>query len=374
MRKLPATALCLSLLAVAGCSALGIESKRVDYKSAKASSTVSPLEVPPDLTAPATQDQYTIPESGGETVATYSGYSREGAGQVRQQPSVSTVLPESRSVRLERSGAQRWLVVNDRAENVWPQVVAFWKENGFNIKQENPQAGVIETDWAENRAYIPEGGVRGVVGKVFSGMYDSGRRDMYRTRLERSKDGSSTEIYVSQYGKEEVLDADKNTSKWQSIPTDPELEATMLQMLMAKLGGGAQTEAKAPAAAGEVAAAAPVRMQELSGGNKVIVVNEPFDKCWRRVGLALERMKATVEDKDRANGAYYVRPGKAAEGEKSWVDSLMFWRDDEGKDQRYRVTVKEGSTGCEVAAENQDGASDEASQRLIETVYQQINK
>jgi outer membrane protein assembly factor BamC len=36
-------------------------------------------------------------------------------------------------------------------------------------------------------------------------------------------------------------------------------------------------------------------------------VFEPFDRAWRRVGLALDRVGFTVEDRDRQKGQYFVR-------------------------------------------------------------------
>lgn len=355
-------------LAFAGCGAMDLEGKRVDYKSANVK--VRSLEVPPDLTAPEADDHYTIPDGGEETVASYSDFAKGGTPQAK----AAAVLPETRNVHLERSGSLHWLVVADRAENVWPLIKAFWQEKGFIIKTENPQAGIMETDWAENRAKIPKAGLRSVIGKVFDGLYDSGEKDMYRTRLERSKDGSSTEIHVSYYGKEEVLDKDANTSKWQTRPNDPEMEIAMLQMLMAKLGGDA--EAKAQNASTEPAretVAAP-KLQTLANGSKTILLSEPFDKSWRKVGLALERAGLAVEDRDRAKGVYFIRITEAPK-EKGWLDKMTFWRkDDEAKVLRYQVTVREDNTVCEVAANNGSGESNSATQQIIDTLYQNLAK
>ena len=368
MRNLRLTALSFAMLALAGCSSMGLESKKVDYRAAAAK--VPSLEVPPDLTAPIAEDHYTIPDGGG-AVANYSDFAKSGTSL---QARSSAVLPESRSVRLEHNGAQRWLVVNDKAENVWPVIKAFWQENGFVIKTENPQAGIIETDWAENRAKIPKTGLRSLLGKVLDGLYDSGEMDMYRVRLERSKDGNSTEIYLTQYGKEEVLSADKSLSKWQSRPNDAELENTMLQMLMTKLGGAeAQAKAQPEASSVQGAIAAP-RLQTSANGNKAILLGEPFDRSWRTVGLALEHEGFVVEDKDRANGVYFVRIEETAK-EKGLLDKLAFWRSEEKtKPARYQVAVHEGNAGCEVTANNGKGESNSDTQRIIDTLYKALRK
>lgn len=368
MKILRLTALSLAMFALAGCGSMGLESKRVDYKSDAAK--VPSLEVPPDLTVPSSEDHYVIPEDGG-TAASYSAFARDGS-----TPRSSAVLPESRTVHLERDGARRWLLVNDRAENIWPLIKAFWQENGFAIKTEDPQAGVIETDWAENRAKIPRTGLRSLLGKVLDGLYDSGQKDRYVVRLERSKDGASTEVYITQYGKEEVLSADKSSSIWQSRPNDPELEATMLQMLMAKLGGS-DTHATAKAtvsteALSEQTTAVAPKLQTLSDGNKSILLSEPFDRSWRIVGLALERAGYAIEDKDRTSGVYFLR-AKGEAREKGWLDKLAFWRSDEAP-KRAQVVVREGNSGCEVTANDGTGASDENTQQLIDSLYKALGK
>jgi hypothetical protein len=112
MRTLHLTALFISLLILAGCSAVGIENKRVDYKSA--ANTMPTLEVPPDLTTPVTKNQHIIPGSDGEVTANFSDFVK--GGQVTQAGIGATVLPEVKNAHIERSGTQRWLVVGGKVE------------------------------------------------------------------------------------------------------------------------------------------------------------------------------------------------------------------------------------------------------------------
>lgn len=361
------------LASLVGCSAVGLGSKRIDYRSGAAQAPS--LEVPPDLTTPARDERYKVPGAEGESVATYSDYSRGGAAE---RPAGSAVLPEVKGVHLERSGAQRWLVVNDQPENVWPVVKAFFLDNGLAIASEDQAAGVMETVWAENRAKIPLGTIREAIGKVFDGIYSSGEKDQYRVRLERGKDGASTEVYITHRGMEEVLSADQNTSKWQARPNDPELEAIMLQKLMVRFGAG---EAQAGAAVSGAESGAPAAgiprgdgsasMQEIFDGSSIIVINDAFDRSWRRVGLAIERAGLAVEDRDRARGIYFLHPVQA---EKGWMDKLMFWEDDEDTARRYRVNVKDGGAMSEVTVTDQDGANDDATRKMLEAIYKNINE
>ena len=61
----------------------------------------------------------------------------------------------------------------------------------------------------------------------------------------------------------------------------------------------------------KVIATAPVQFRPqksvAQNGQSVIQIDEAFDRAWRRVGLALDRTGFTVEDRDRAQGVYFVR-------------------------------------------------------------------
>jgi len=343
------------VLAVSALASCGFDKKRIDYKVA--ASSVPALEVPPDLTTPAANEQYAIPGGDGALVANYSDYSKG----VSAQPVKGAVLPELKNVRMERKDAQRWLVVSDKAENVWPAVKAFWLEMGFHIQVDNPQAGVMETDWQENRGNVPQHFMRGGLGngKVLDTLKPAGQRDQYVIRLERTKGGADTEIYVSRQVMEEVQVPGQKNSKWLPRANDPEIEAAVLQMLMARLGGdtgAAPAAAALPASA--LAATVNVQLKEVAGGT-VIQINEPFDKSWRKVGLALDKGRIAVEDKDRVNGVYLLRATVAAKGKKIGG---------------YQVTVRASGAICEVSVRNADGESDKESSRIAEVLYQNIEK
>ncbi|MGE5621949.1 MAG: outer membrane protein assembly factor BamC, partial [Bacillota bacterium] len=223
----------LALAGLAGCSSIDsvLEPGKVDYKSAgKAPS----LEVPPDLTQLQRENRYAIPEANRGT-ATASSYSQQQAARPASSTAAVTVAPNNtQDMHIERAGNQRWLVVKQPPEVLWPQIKDFWQDSGFLINVENPQAGVMETDWAENRAKIPQGILRDTIGKALDSLYSTGERDKFRTRLERTADGS-TEIYISHRGMQEVLvGQQKDSTMWTPRPSDPELEAEFLSRLMAR--------------------------------------------------------------------------------------------------------------------------------------------
>jgi len=373
------------LFSLVGCSSLGSD-KLIDYGAG--ATQLPKLEVPPDLTAPETDDRYKVPQTDGATIATYSDYSK---GDTAKSSDAGTVLPEVKGMRLERDGARRWLVVNENPGKVWSVVKAFWQETGLTIMSEDQAAGVMETDWAENRAKIPKSAIRDVLGKVFDKVYSSNEKDQYLTRLERSKDGKGTEVYITHRGIEQVYSEDKSSSKWQARANEPELEAIMLQRLMVRFGASEAQANKAVAAAdakGAIGAstvstdekllsghppepAGTAILREVSGGNVIIVVNDAFDRSWRRVGLAIESAELGVEDKDRQMGTYFLRPIKV---QSSWTEKLKFWKQSDPAGKHYRVNVKDGGTACEVSVTDQDGASSNVSKKLTEEIYKHINQ
>ena len=381
-RHLLVTAAAAAVLSLSGCSWFSSDSSSVDYKSA---GTLPPLEVPPDLTSPQRDNRYAIPESARSS-ATLSGYEAErrdparGGRPVAATPGAPVVLPVVESVRIEREGTQRWLVVQEPPEKVWPVVKAFWQENGFLIKVEMPEAGVMETDWAESRARIQEGAVRDFLGKVFDYFHSTAERDKYRTRLDRTTDGS-TEIYISHRGMQELYTTREPTSStpgataWQPRPSDPELEAEFLRRLMVRLGTPGE-RAKQLTVSGEPQLRAEI--VKANDGAERLQVHEPFDRAWRRVGLALDRVGFTVEDRDRQKGLYFVRyadPDAEMTAKDRGFFGKLFGGDSKLKAEQYRVQVQQApDDNSQVLVLNKDGAteSSKTTQRIITLLHAQL--
>ncbi|MCG9024573.1 outer membrane protein assembly factor BamC [Laribacter hongkongensis] len=339
----------LPVVAVAGLAACASTSddSKIAYKSAEAPKRT--LEVPPDLTAPELTNSYAMP-AGGVSAKLMAQQQADQAGQQAaiRAGTAQVATAASDTVRLERAGGQRWLSVSGKsAEQLWPLVREFWQDNGFVLKRDEPQLGIMETDWAENRAKIPQDGVRKLLATVgLDGLYATPERDKFRTRFERSPNGN-VEIYISHRGMVESFTEGKNDTKWQPRADDPELEAEFLGRLMLALG---VDETKAKQAKEDAAQPVPVAQRRARIENGAVVVDDAFDRAWRRTGLALDRSGLVVVDRNRASGTYFVRPAKS-ETEKvdegGFWSSLAFWRDKEGKTAAeqpgYRIVVQQVS-------------------------------
>jgi outer membrane protein assembly factor BamC len=381
MRKLAAVlAVTLGGLALAlgaGCSSVGqVFDSKIDYKSA---GQLPALEIPPDLTAPSRDSRFVLPESPQS--ATLSGYQQE---RKEQRPGASGVLPQVDNVRVERAGSERWLVVQEPAEKVWPVVRDFWLERGFLIKQESPEAGVLETDWAENRANLPQDFVRNLLGRFAEQVYSSAERDKFRTRLDRTPDGKGTEIYISHRGMREVYVAserglgNEGRTKWEPREPDPGLEAEFLRRLMVRLG--VQDERAKVAAGGGGPQQLRAELKKSSDGPQLLQVNEPFDRAWRRVGLALDRVGFTVEDRDRQNGLYFVRYAdpegemQKKEAERGLLSRIFGTGEGKVKAEQFRVQVKPEKEASMVNVLNKDGGAETSvtAQRILALLHEQL--
>lgn len=340
---LPAAWLLVATLGITGCSAL--QEDKVDYKSAK---RVATLEVPPDLTQLKADTRYVQPGQ----VVTASGYQAPSAVPA----SATTAAQAVGDVRIERAGGQRWLVVKRPADRLWEPLRGFWQENGFVLAMEQQKLGLLETDWAENRAKLPQDFLRNTLGKVFENLYSTGERDKFRTRIERVSD-TETEIFISHRGMQEVYTSSaKDQTVWQPRAADPELEAEFLRRLMLKLGLSAE-QAQAQFTA---SAPPPKARLEGTGIDQRVVLDENFDRAWRRVGLTLDRTGFTVEDRDRTRGLYFVRyvAPAAEKTETGFFAGLFKSTKVESKPVQYRVQLTSQESVSTLRVQDSEGKPD----------------
>ena len=410
-------AITLLALFASGCDSIPFLNNTSDYKGA---GRARPLEVPPDLTTAQTSDAYSVP--GGTTTANTYNQTQDG-----QEVGVEKVLPSSDGVRMEKAGAQRWLVVSAPAEKVWPAVREFWIDQGFAVRVENASTGVMETEWIEADA-VKAAEAKKNIGEKFDKWLDklSGFADRrkFRTRLERGEKEGSTEIYMTHrtvsgapddgknkvrtnYGEVETgyrLDGTKSDKTVEENAA--ELDAELLRRLMVKLG---VTEKRAQEIAANPVSEKRAEVMKEADSSVTLNLNDPFDRGWRRVGLALDRIGFVIEDKDRSNGLFFVRyadvdiddsPAKKKglldslafwkkdeseienkskpKDEKTIIDKLKFWKGDDGKTdpaKQYRIKVTETKNGGSrvnvVDSEDKNNRSTTAN-RIISLLYDQL--
>jgi len=347
----PTTLLAALAVTLSGCASL--DEEKVNYKSAR---TMSTLDVPPDLTQLRRDSRYNLDTNS----ATASGLQNRAEARPVDQGTATNRIGD---VRMERSGSQRWLVVQRPADKLWEPLKDFWTGNGFVLSTDAPELGILETDWAENRAKLPQDAIRATLGRIFDSLYSTSERDRFRTRIERNEQGG-VDIYITHRGMQEVYaDNNKDRTVWQPRASDPELEIEFLRRLMLKLGGQPNVTAAAPQTPAP-ASQSPATATAVStvDGQPTIVLTDDQERAWRRVGVALDRSGFTVEDRDRRQGLYFVRyvasttPGK----EPGWLPRLFGGDSKAPELARYRVVVASAPQGSQIKVLNAQGQAEKS--------------
>ena len=331
------------LVLLVGCKSLGLGGKRVDY-SAGAEQTAA-LEIPPDLTSPASDERYRIPQ--GEGVATYSDYNKGGTSvaQGRGGDAATGTSEQMGTVYLREIDGNRIIVMNDAFDRSWRRVGLAIEGAGLAVEDRDRVRGIYflrppkaESGWLDKLQFWK----------------DSANTNMrYRVNV---KDGG----VVSEVSVTDQDGASDNASR------------QLVDAIYKNINpGGAATMPASVSAINATGAPGTASLQEIFDGSKVVVVNDGFDRSWQKVGAAIERAGLVVESNDRNKGVYLLRPDKAESG---LLDKLQFWKDSENTNVRYRVNVKDGGKACEVSVTDQDGASDDATGRMIEAIYKNIGQ
>lgn len=335
---------------MAGCSYLTQHDRRVEYKTAKPTSS---LELPPDLSA-TIEDELKIPGAKSQSTTT---------APVAQKTS-APVLEKTNNIKVLRDGNKRWLQIADQTpEQAWIKVRNFWIDSGFTLKKDNAQTAVLETEWNENRGDIPQDVVRRTLGKVLDFLWQGSTRDKFRTRLERVENG--TEVFLTHRGAEEVSQGDSFV--WQSRPSDPELEAEMLQRLMIYLG---ETPEKATT---QLTTAATSKQARAGLHENSLLINEEFPLAWRSVGLAIDKSGINIEDRNRTSGLYYIKfvASELKHEKKGWLEFL--WSGEEVPPQELQIRLTEiVPTQCQVDVLEKDGKPSKLSPQINKLLLEHL--
>jgi outer membrane protein assembly factor BamC len=364
--------------------------RRPDYQETQRE---RPLEIPPDLTASNIDDTLVVPELDPTGSASLSDYAMERPDGGAEIGTTEQVLQPQPGMRIQRDGGRRWLVVQRNPELLWPRVKSFWTSNGLILEEDNPGIGIMETEWAENRADIADGPIRSVLSRFIDFAYAAPTRDKFRVRLERTGE-DATDIYLTHYGLEETVQGARGnqasqTTVWRTRPTDPELEAEMLSRLMVYLGAS-ERQAQAQLASvqedaqptGSATLSSPQpRQARLTTveGQRALVIEEDYSRAWRLVGLALDSNNFLVENQDRAQGQYVVEYRDPLDDgtEKGFLSSLAFWQDEPPPPEGVRYQVRLAGQGPQtvVVVQNAAGQPDESptAMQILETLSETVN-
>lgn len=321
---------------VASCS-----STTRDYKGVYEQTVdLDDLSIPPGLSRPETSTDTTLPELQ-RSIKTYSRYEEN----VSTKPTVK-YAQDYEGMRFVRNGSLFWLELDASGQEIWDDVRNFFVRLGFTIKTMQPKIGYMETDWLENQITAPTNTLATYLGYLFH----SGYMDKYRIRLEWDAEKQITRLFITHQGLYEVADEEDDniqavTTRWVQRPPDPDLEVEMLMRFMAFRG----LEIKAAEQA--IEQAKPSRLTSLSeeGETTKLVINEPFARAWRHIGIAVDRLGFLVEDKNRTAGIYYIELPESFEIPKQGgVFGKLFTETQKPSHMKYLIILEDSGDVTEV--------------------------
>jgi len=279
-----------------------------DYRESRERSA---LEIPPDLSSDASDNSLSVPAYKQKSTAV------ENSTPIVTPLTKPVVKPTSLKgtgsgpkMYIERSGSQRWLVVQQSYSETWSDVRDYILSSGLALEREDRDAGILETTWADNYASGILRGSQKFLNKYLGSIYTTASRDKFRIRVEPGRDEGTSEVYLTHKGMIEKVVVDNNVDPvqtvWQATPPDPSIEAEMLSLLMIKMGASEAAAATSLAKANKSADRASITRAE--NGLPRLTVNNTIDIAWRRVGQTLDRVGFSVEDRDKSKWKYFVMP------------------------------------------------------------------
>ncbi len=282
-----------------------IPDNRPNYKT---STTINPLEIPPDLTRASVDDSLNVSELKATDNASLAAYQGERGAKVRADRLAASLK------NIKSNGDVSWIEINEQPAVVFKNAKRFWLNNGLALSRVDPDIGIMETDWLQNEANTPSSGISAWISGFISGLHDDGVRDKFRTRIDF--DGQRSYVYVTHYGAtEEQLDKhgkiirnnatkssdpDNTSYTWVSNSRNPELEIEMLRRLNLYLHKTGKQAAAVPKKQGGSKAS----LVRLNDGSPALVINDGFNQAWMRLGVAIDRAGFEISAQNRRGGLY----------------------------------------------------------------------
>ncbi|MBF0265539.1 MAG: outer membrane protein assembly factor BamC [Gammaproteobacteria bacterium] len=297
--------------------------RKVDYQ--KQSRTIKRLDVPPEMISEGMSDFMVVTNLASEV--------QNG------KDILDTRTPEvtNSNVEFKSEGDLRYLVIHDNKKNVWDKVHKFWISQGFKITRETPELGILETDWLENKADLPQDAITKTLSSVLGGLYSTGSRDKYRVRMEDTDSNQTVRVFLTHYSsvEKEVKGLNTELVRWKKGPRDPELEVEMLGRLMLFWGFEEQKIKKLLTEKQQIAENKATILKKEDGHN-TLLIKDSFPIAWRRMSIILDRLDFIIEDRNRDQGLFYLQYTLPKTEDSSVFN---FWEEDKDKQNSYRIKL-----------------------------------
>jgi len=285
MKKFPLPAVSnsifLALLAVtvSACQ-VSARGNSPDVKYSETSRQARALQIPPDLSSISAGEQFVVPGNTGSVIAR------------------NTLLPVLDSARFVRQGSSSWLEVKATPEDLWPNLLAFIEEEGFEVSNTQPTTGLITTQWRK----------RGGESGSLAGAIDSDSKVRIAFRMERANSTGARLFARLQTNSDNAVD---NSELWSSSATHPEKSSIVLQRLLVFLG---LQEQKARGVLSAAAAAAVLGSAELEVNNAGanLVIHHGLGPSVAAISTVLDTLGARVDRRNSTRESLSVEDSKGS--------------------------------------------------------------
>lgn len=268
------------------CSTEGTPSSQAEYENVKPLPS-SELIVPPGLKAPKTDGTYKMlyPEA---TKDTYQ---------------LGTIT----DMHIVAGGTERWLVINNKTVNqVFPIVEAFLNSQHIHTKYQNPNIGLIQTDWVDRNLAEHTGKMHEFLGWIGLVKDIKVLPSLYTFRVNIWQNGDNVDLFVTDYQINQTSSSKPQTPVWVSIPPDPQVELDFLTQFMAFVNYGPGVVLPTNKATQENLALLKNQAARAKLDGDTLIIYDNFDQAWWRTSIALERIGLGIFSKNHSTGEFYV--------------------------------------------------------------------
>ena len=309
------------------------------------------LEVPPDLTEPDRADELKVPKPTEEALQRF-----------RDNNKLETVItPKFDGVRMVSYAGNSWIEIDNSVEKVWPRLLEFWEQEGFEMAQERPLLGFMETDWTERL-----GGEKGYFSSLFQ-KFEPDAKDKFRVRVERFDDDRKTRLYITHTRIERVVRGEYGDEfYWKTLPSNLEAEREIISRmaLFAGLDNAQSTallENYRPYAS---------LIQVDSTNTTALTMKGSMDFVWHRSMRALDRMRMHDIQEHKDSSSINFSVGKVSDetldietedddlAKSSWLMQLFTGSGDDSKtlasDEKRQYRLELSDLGGRIQIEVKD--------------------
>ncbi|MEM6708676.1 MAG: outer membrane protein assembly factor BamC [Pseudomonadota bacterium] len=263
------------------------------------------------------------------------------------------------TVRIQRLGERRWLVVPELPATLWPKVKQFFAENGVAVAAESPEAGRIDTEWLllENRGY------RDIVRTLLLEARDESSVPATETaerlilRVEQGIRDRTAEVHLRHQRVLPDRVAAAGPSPLDIGPVRSDDQGSESELL-AELGAyvAAKVSEQSFSMVGQSITTQPKAiLQRLDTGSPALRLNLDEERAWATVGQALTNAEIDIEASDAESLEYEISlKEEDLTGEKPGFFARTFSFGDRAERLKLRLLPIPDATGFYAVVERPD--------------------